>query len=164
MTPIRIFAILVAAFGVLVGGFFLAGTASAGAGNHRASLIERLASRFNISRDDVKSVFDEDQKERETEMKNRLEAKLSEAAANGTLTEDQKSLIMAKCEEWQNDREANSEARRDMTPEERRADAKKHREEMEAWAKSNNIPEEFVGFGMGGGMRGYGAGAGHVEK
>lgn len=48
------------------------------------------------------------------------------------------------------------ETLKDKTPEERRAIMEKHRTELEAWAKANNIDPQYVGmFGMKGkGMRG----------
>lgn len=165
MISTRILAALVIAFGTLAaGGFFLIGNASAEGNTSRTSLIERIASRFNLSTSDVQSVFDEDRKEHQAEMEQRFEEKLSEAVSNGTITEKQKALILAKHEELQKEREADFEARKDMTPEERRADAEKHREEMKAWAEANNIPDEFVGPNMDGGMRGHGGGIGRNEK
>lgn len=165
MISIRILAALVIAFGTLAaGGFFLIGNASAEGNAPRTSLIERIASRFNLSTSDVQSVFDEDRKEHQAEMEQRFEERLSEAVANGTVTEEQKALILAKHEELQKEREANFESRKDMTPEERRADAEKHREEMKTWAEANNIPDEFVGPGMDGGMHGPGDGMGRREE
>jgi hypothetical protein len=35
---------------------------------------------------------------------------------------------------------------------------------MKAWAEANNIPDEFVGPNMDGGMRGHGDGMGRNEK
>lgn len=167
MISVRILAALVIAFGTLAaGGFFLVGNASAEGNTLRTSLIERIASRFNLNKDDVQNVFNEDREARQAQMEQRFEERLSEAVTNGTITEEQKALILAKHEELQKEREANFEARKDMTPEERRADAEKHQEEMNAWAEANNIPDEFVGPGMDGGMHGpgHGDGMGRNEK
>ena len=165
MISVRILAALVIAFGTLAaGGFFLVGNASAEGNTLRTSLVERIASRFNLNKDDVQNVFNEDREARQAQMEQRFEERLSEAVSKGTLTEEQKSLVLAKHEELQKEREANFESRQGMTPEERRADAKKHREEMEAWAKTNNIPEGFIGLGAGNDMRGHGDSMGHIVR
>lgn len=156
---------LVIAFGTLTaGGFFLVGTASADSSRQRTSIIERIASRFNLNKNDVQSVFDEQRKAHQEEMTKQLETRLSEAVSKGTITEEQKSLILTKHEELQKEREADLEARHDMTPEERRADAQKHRDEMKAWAEANNIPSEFVGIGMRDGAHGRGDGSGRFGR
>ena len=143
-------AALVVAFGTLAaGGFFLVGTASADNTSQKASIIERIASRFNLDKDAVQGVFNEQSQAHQEEMTQRLETRLSEAVSKGTITEEQKSLILAKHEELQKEHETNLEARRNMTREERRADNQKHRDEMKAWAEANNIPSEFVGIGIG---------------
>lgn len=165
MISVRILAALVVAFGTLAaGGFFLVGTASADNTSQKTSIIERIASRFNLNKDDVQGVFNEQFKAHQEEMTQRFETRLSEAVSKGTITEEQKSLILAKHEELQKERETNLEARRNMTPEERRADAEKHRDEMKAWAESNNIPSELVGIGMRDGAHGRGGGMGRFGK
>ena len=157
MISVRILATIAIAFGTLAaGGFFFANNASADSSNPRESIIERIASRFNLNKDDVKSVFDEDRKEREEEMEKRFEERLSQAVKDGKITEDQKSLILAKHEELRKERGSDFKDRKNMTPEERRSEAEKHRSEMEAWAKTNNIPDEFVGPSFNGRMGGPG--------
>ena len=157
---------LVIAFGTLTaGGFFLVGTASADNSSRRTSIIERIASRFNLNKNDVQSVFDEQRKAHREEMTKQLETRLSEAVSKGTINEEQKSLILTKHEELQKEREADLESRHDMTPEERRADAQKHRDEMKSWAEANNIPSEFVGIGiMRDGAHGRGDGSGRFGR
>lgn len=162
MIPTQILALLVVAFGTLAGGFFLTGTASADTPDHRTSLIEQIASQFNLNKDDVQHVFDEERAARQEEATARLEARLSQAVANGTITEDQKAAILAKHEEWQKERAAHAEARRTMTPEERREDAEKRRDEMRTWAKEHSIPEGLIGIRAG--MFGHGNGYGRFEK
>lgn len=154
---------LVFAFGTLAaGGFFLIGHASADTAGGRTSLIERIAARFNLNKDDVQNVFNEEREVHQADMAARLETRLSEAVSNGTITEDQKTLILKRHEELREEREASSEARRAMTPEERRADRQKHRDEMKAWATANGIPDSFLG--MGDGMRKGGHGMGQFGK
>lgn len=163
MISTRILATLVFAFGTLAaGGFFLIGNASADTAGNRTSLIERIATRFNLNRDDVRNIFNEEREAHQKEMAARLETRLSEAVANKTITEEQKALILKKHEDVQKEREASLESRRAMTPEERRADAQKHRDEMKAWATANNIPDGFLGIGEG--MRKGGHGAGRFGK
>lgn len=126
-----------------------------GYGAMHDTLVQRIAQKFGLQQSNVQSVFDEVRKERQAEMQKRLEDRLAQAVKDGKLTETQKNLILAKHKEMQANREKNRDAWMKMTPEERRNEKQKIRTELEAWAKANTIPLEWVmpygrgGMGMG---------------
>ncbi len=98
-----------------------------------------------------------------TERQAELPDRLNDAVDEGTLTEEQKNLLLEKHESMQADRVQWHEEKATISPDERRAAAEQHREEMRTWAEQNDIPSEFTaqgqrdraehGFGNGGGMR-----------
>lgn len=59
--------------------------------NTPTSIIQKIATKFNLSEDDVKKVFDDDRTEQEAKRKEAFEAKLSEAVSSGELTEEKSS-------------------------------------------------------------------------
>lgn len=124
------------------------------------SLIDKLATKFNLNKSDVEAVFEEEKTEREAEHQQMIEERLTELVADGKLTEDQKSKILAKQAELKAQLEEEHEALKDKTKEERRAVIEQKREELKAWAEENNIPTEYLRF-IGGF---HGPGMGHGEK
>ncbi|HCU70569.1 MAG TPA: hypothetical protein DIC35_02300 [Candidatus Moranbacteria bacterium] len=160
--------VLLAAMGA---GIYGVSDAGAQVGENQASIIEKIAAKFNLSKDEVQKVFDEDRTERQKLMQENFEKKLDEAVSKGELTEDKKKLILAKKAELRKEAEsrresmqqnrknlnAMTEQERKAFMEERQAEMKKHREEMEAWAKENGIDVRYLMGPMGdraGGLRG----------
>ncbi|EKE11256.1 MAG: hypothetical protein ACD_15C00113G0021 [uncultured bacterium] len=141
------------------------GTNNAGAqvGENQSSIIERMASKFNLNKDEVQKVFDEEREERQKLRQENMEKRLSDAVSRGELTENQKKLILdkkaslrkeaeARREEMQKNRENlgnMTENERKAFVEERQAEMKKHREEMETWAKNNGIDIKYLMGPMG---------------
>jgi len=111
--------------------------------DHFNTMIEKLASKFNLNKNEVKSTFEEmrtqRQQERQKEMQAQFEARLNQAVKDGKITEDQKAKIMAKHQEMQKEQGSK-------------------RQEMQTWAEKNGID---MGWMMGfGGPRGMGRGFG----
>lgn len=125
--------------------------------DNRSSLITKLAETFNLKKEDVQAVFDADRAERQAEHQQKLEERLSQAVQDGTITETQKAKILAKLAELKAKMEANREAFKDKSPEERKATLQQQREELRQWAADNDIPMEFLHFGV----RGHGPGFHH---
>ncbi len=137
------------------------------------TLVDKIAKQFNLNKDDVQKVFDQDKTERKAEMEARYEDKLTQAVKDGKLTEEQKSKILAKHKElaakFEAKRAANKDKRdelKDKTEaewqklmEERKAEMDKLKSELATWEKDNNIPSGYLMFG-GGGM-GHGGPGGH---
>lgn len=115
------------------------------------SLITKIAQKFNLSEDDLKTVFEEDRQERQKVMQARYEEMLATAVKNGEITEEQKQLIIAKNAEIKAAREAQMEEDKNLSDDERKAKMEEHREEMEkerealeAWAKENGIEMKYL--------------------
>lgn len=122
----------------------------------RSSLVDRIAEKFNLNKDEVKAVFQEQHLERKAEMQQRMEDRLDQAVADGKLTEGQKQKVLAKLAEIREQHEAAFEAMQDKTPEERKAFKQElhgELEDLKAWAEENDIPEEYLP-SMGGHKRG----------
>ncbi len=130
------------------------------------SLIEKIATKFNLNKDEVKAVFDEEHTARQAEMKTKNEEHLQQLVTDGKITVDQKAKIIAKQAELQTKREANRDAMKDKTDEERKAAMEAERTELEQWAKDNGIDMQYlrgVG-GRGPGGPGFGGGEKPVEQ
>ena len=135
------------------------------------SLADRIATQFNLNKDEVQKVIDEDRDARHAEMQQRAEERLQEAVDAGKLTAEQKDKIVAKMQELHEKREAQRDEFQSMTRDERRAAIQAQREELEQWAQDNNIPVQYLMFGGRGhggpgmgGMRGDGPGMGAPQE
>ena len=152
--------LLVTAIGLLaLVGIGTAGAISAEESNSYPSIVQKLVERFNLNAGEVEEVFDEFRGERHQEMQVRFEERLDEAVNGGDLTEEQKQAMLAKLQEFQQEREANREAFQNMTREERQEASQAKRAELEAWAEENGIEMEnlFLGpMGPKGGHQGWG--------
>lgn len=127
------------------------------------SLAEKIATQFNLNKDEVQKVIDGDHAERHAEMQKRVEERLQEAVDAGKLTAEQKDKIVAKMKELESNREAKREEMQGKSQEERRSAMKAERDDLKKWAEENNIPTEYLMFGSRGhggpgmgGMRGDG--------
>lgn len=139
--------------------------ADAQGGEAQSSIVEKIAEKFNLSKDDVQKVFEEERIARQKTRQENFEKRLSEAVARGELTETQKNLIIAKKAEMEKEMEARkvqqedfgklTDAERKAKMEEREAEMKKHREEMQAWAEENGIDMKYL-IGPAGGGNGHG--------
>ena len=111
------------------------------------SLAEKIATQFNLNKDEVQKVIDSDHAERHAEMQKRAEERLQEAVDAGKLTSEQKDKIVAKMKELESNRESKREEMKNKTEEERRAAMKAERDELKKWAEENNIPTQYLMFG-----------------
>ena len=124
--------------------------------NPKQSLIDSIATKFNLNKDEVEKVFDENHEAREAKHEQKMAERLAEAVKDGKLTQEQADKLTAKLKEMHESREANREAFKDKTPAERQAAIKAERDAFKQWLTDNNIPEEFGGpMGMGGEGRGH---------
>jgi len=125
--------------------------------NPMASLVQKIADKFGLKKEDVQAVFDQDRQERQVQMQTRFEEQLSQDVKDGKITEAQKQLILEKRKELEANRQAKMESMKNMTQDERKAAMEKERQELESWAKENGIDLKYLmgGFkGHPGGFRG----------
>ena len=114
--------------------------------NGMDTLIQKISDTFHLNKTDVQKVFDEHRAEHIAKREGKFEDRLSQAVKDGKLTEEQKTLILNKMKELA------SESFKNMTPEERRSAMQKKHQELENFAKQNNIDSKWLmpGFGMRG--------------
>lgn len=124
------------------------------------SLVEKIAQKFNLNKDEVQKVFEEDRAERKSQMEEKFNRILDEAVNKGDLTEAQKNLILAKREELQNEKEVKMAEKKNKgekpSEEEMKAMHEKREAEKEAlekWASDNGIDLKYL-MGLGGFGRG----------
>ena len=113
-------------------GSLLSGSVASADSASGDSLIDKIATKFSINRDEVEAVFEEEQTERQAERAADFSENLQERVDSGDITAEQKTLIEAKFAEIQ--------ATRDT-----------ERDSLEQWAEDNGIDMKYV---MGG--RGHG--------
>jgi len=114
--------------------------------------IQEMVERFNLDESEVENFLNEKHQERMAEREAEVESKLNDAVSEGTITEDQKALILAKMEE----NRTNKEDMRDLSREEKQEQAQTHREDMQTWAEQNGIDLEDLNLGRRGTMEGQG--------
>lgn len=134
--------------------------------NPQTKLVEAIASKFNLNKDEVSKVFDEQRSAMEAERTAKADEALTQLVTDKKLTQAQADAIKAKRTEVQAARDADKPdraARESMTEEERKAEMEKRRSEMqtkrselETWAKEQGIDTQYLRYVMGGGKHGGG--------
>ncbi|HSX17186.1 MAG TPA: hypothetical protein VLH86_03740 [Patescibacteria group bacterium] len=147
--------LIMAGVGAVVGLAAFAGVASAQTptitDNGQQTLVDKIATRFNLNKSDVQAVFDEDRTAHQAEMKQRMDDRLTQAVKDGKITEAQKTLIENKQQELQ----TYIESIKDKTPAERKTLMRAKLTEVEQWAKDNGLTDYFHAFAGGpGGHKG----------
>jgi len=135
------------AVAILGGGIAFANTSTTG-----TSLVDKLASKFNLNKTEVQAVFDEFHTEERASMDAQRTADLQAKVDAGTITAAQKTLIENKIKEIEAEREANKDA--GLTRAEMQAKMEASRTALKTWATENGIDESLI-MPMGGG-RGHG--------
>ncbi len=111
------------------------------------TLIDKIAQKFNVPKDQVQATFDEVRTERQQVRKAEQDAKLEQAVKDGVITQEQRDKLVAKRDEM-------------------RASRKQNREEMDQWFKDNGIDHSklipYMGGGQGG--RGHGRNIGSMHQ
>lgn len=119
------------------------------------SLVQKIADKFGLNRDDVQAVFTEHKSEMKANMSARQEDRLSKLVSEGKITEAQKTLIINKQKELTEKRAANRDSLKDLSREEIRSKMEAERAELEKWATDNGIDIKYLmgpfgrGFHMG---------------
>jgi hypothetical protein len=118
--------------------------------NPFSTIIEKLAAKFGLKQEDVKQVFDDARNEKQKTNEKKYENFLNQAAKDGKITEAQKKLLIAKHQELQKSRAEKP--------------ANWQKDDLNAWASSNNIDIKYLFGGFGnktnGMMKGWGRGMG----
>ncbi len=125
--------------------------------NPMASLRDAIATKFNLNKDEVQKVIDEQHSKMEADRTEQVKTELSKLVTDKKISQDQMDKILAKRTEMEKTREANHDAMQNKTDSERKTAMEKERADLETWAKSHNIHTEYLRYVMGGpGGRGHG--------
>lgn len=116
---------------LIVGGVAFAQTSNAQPGG----LAQAIASKFNLNKDDVQKVIDQQHQDR-------LKQHLDKLVQDGKITSDQEAKIIAKLEEMKPKMEA---ARQISDQAERKKALDALRNEMQQWEEDNGIPAGVMG-------------------
>ena len=135
-----------------------AATSSSTSTNPQQGLIDKLVSKFNLNKDDVQKVFDQDRSNREATRQQEIQDKIAALVKDGKLTQDQADKLIAKGKELQTQREANRDAMMNKTDAERKTAMDAQRDSFKKWLSDNGIAEEYGRLIMGHGHGGRGPG------
>lgn len=150
----------IAAVSVLAGGLVVATTAFAQTSNSQnavPSLVSEIASKFNLNKSDVQGVFDQHRKEVMAKQETNYENYLANLVSQGKITEEQKQLILNKHNELITQMQNNKSNFKNLTPAQRMQQMQATRQDLQNWAKQNNIDIKYLhpfGFARGFGRRG----------
>jgi polyhydroxyalkanoate synthesis regulator phasin len=101
------------------------------------SIVDRIATKFNLNRDEVQTVFDEQHTEMEANHEQEQSTRLQALVDKGTITADQKTALEAKHTEMEAARDALKD--QNLTREEMHTKMDAARTEFETWAKDQGI-------------------------
>ena len=114
----------------------------------RPSIAERIAERFNLNLEEVKTFFTElkqQRKEKKQEKRGeKIQERLRTAVANGELTEDQAQRILSKLQELKAEHEGLRDQLKEMTPEDKREFMQAKKDRIQTWADENDIDAKWL--------------------
>lgn len=113
-------------------------------GENLQTIVQRLSQKFNLKEQDVQSVFNEHRQEKLKLSEQNYNLMLDQAVKNGSITEAQKQLILAKHNEILKYKLDNQDRFANMNVQQRLDEKQKHREEILNWAKQNNIDTKYL--------------------
>jgi hypothetical protein len=94
-----------------------------------SSLVDKIASKFNLKKDDVQKVFDEDKTAREAERQKDFSDRLQKKVDSGDITAAQKTLIENKAKELQTKKDT-------------------EQKDLQKWASDNKIDMKYLMHGI----------------
>lgn len=117
-------------------GIVSAATSNSGSAD---SLVDKIATKFNVNKDDVQKLFDEERTARQAEHEKEVNERLQKLVDAGTITAEQKTAIEAKLKELKADREANKDDMKNLSDDERKAKMDEKKTALEVWAKEQGL-------------------------
>lgn len=131
-----------------------------------SSLIDKIASKFNLDKTKLKAVFDQERTNREAARDAEITKALEQLVTDGKITSEQKDKLVAKRAEIKKEMEASRTTNQSKTREEMHTLMDQKRTELEQWAKGNGISTEYLRYLMGGrgGHSGPGGPMGQTER
>ena len=146
----------VASVSVLCGGLVVATSAFAqtttNSQSNVPSLVQEIADKFHLNTSDVQSVFAQHRQEMRAQGEANYENYLKNLVSSGKINDEQEQLILNKHKELIDQMQSNLKNFKSMTPAQRRAQMQANMQDLQNWAKQNNIPLQYLrpfGPGMG---------------
>lgn len=112
--------------------------------NRQDSLVDKISSKFNLNKDEVRKVFDEEHAQRKIDHDKKFAERLDQLVKDGKITAEQKSKIEAKFKEIHEQREKSRSKNQNLSHKERHEKMKTQRDELEKWAKDNGIDLDLI--------------------
>lgn len=127
---------------VAAGSLIGTGMASAQSSDGADSIIDKIATRFNLDKSEVETTFSEHREERQVERQEKHTEHLASLVIDGTLTQAQADALTAKHTELREARDALKD--QDLTREEMHEAMETAREEMKTWAEEQGIDLDAI--------------------
>lgn len=142
----------IAALGVtgLAGGAVFATANSTSGTDPMSGLVSAIATKFNLKKDNVQKVFDEQRTQMETQREQEVKDQVAQLVKDGKLTQAQADKINAKRAELVKEREANRTSEQNLTDAQRKTKMEERKTALDTWLKDNNIDSQYVYLLMGG--------------
>lgn len=123
--------------------------------NPMSSLIQKIATKFNLKESDVQAVFDENKAEMDAKNEASLVSQQAQLVKDGKLTQAQSDAITAKRAELQKEREAERSSGTTKTEAERKSEMESRKTALDTWLKGQGIDTKYAyllmsGHGHGG--------------
>lgn len=142
----------IAALGVtgLAGGAVFATANSTSGTDPMSGLVSAIATKFNLKKDDVQKVFDEQRTQMETQREQEVKDQVAQLVKDGKLTQAQADKINAKRAELVKEREANRTSEQNLTDAQRKTKMEERKTTLDTWLKDNSIDSQYAYLLMGG--------------
>lgn len=128
----------------------------AGSASPMSKVVAAISSKFNLNATEVQTVVDGVMTAERASMEAKMQAeaanRLTAAVTAGTVTQAQADLITAKAAEIKATMQAEREANKNLTEEQRKAKMEANKTALESWATTNGISKENLKFLGAGGM------------
>lgn len=136
-------------------GIASADTNNSASKNPMSSLVDAIATKFDLKEADVQAVFDEQHAQMQEQRAADAKAELAQLVTDGKLTQTQADAITAKRTELESERKTNRDSAQTTSDEDRKASMENMKTELDTWLSDNDIPTEYRYLLFGGG-RGHG--------
>lgn len=113
--------------------------------NRHTDLINRLASAFGKSPQEVQTVFDQYRTDLRATRQHEFEDRLNQAETNGKITAQQKQLILEKHQQLIDSRPTDLDSWQNLSRSQRRQQALNRHQEIKSWADQNGIDLSILG-------------------
>jgi len=149
--------LIVAIVSALSGGLVVATNAFAQTNTQNSvpSLVQEIASKFDLNQSDVQAVFAQHRQEMHTKMESNYETYLANLVKSGKISEEQEQLILNEHKQLMSQMQSTMKNFKSMTPAQRKAQMQAEMQTVKNWAKQNNISLQYLR-PFGAGMRGFG--------